>query len=259
MLHVTKNGGARPVLINAVIALRYAPEWQGVLAMNNLASALELSKRPPWQSPDQPFAPRQFTDNDSIHVTTWLHKQHIYVSVPVTDSAVREVALDNTYHPVHAYLDSLVWDGQKRLDTWLIDHLGAEDTALNRAFGARFLISAVARVRKPGCQVDTVPILEGDQGLGKSMALRTLARPWFTDHVPDLQSKDAQLQIQGVWVVEFAEYGQLGRADANRAKLFISIQDDRLRRPVRHGGWRVRPPVRVRSDLEPPGARLPAR
>jgi putative DNA primase/helicase len=76
-----------------------------------------------------------------------------------------------------------------------------------------------------------VPIFEGRQGLLKSAALKALADPWFTDHMPDLHSKDAQLQIRGKWLVEFAEYGQLGRADANRAKIFISIQEDRFRRP----------------------------
>ncbi len=87
-------------------------------------------------------------------------------------------------------------------------------------------------MRSPGCKVDTVPILEGRQGLLKSTVLRTLASDaWFTDHMPDLHSKDAQLQIIGTWIVEFAELGQFGRADANRAKIFISTQEDRFRRP----------------------------
>jgi putative DNA primase/helicase len=109
------------------------------------------------------------------------------------------------------------------------DHLGAKDTPLNRAYGARFLISA--RVRSPGCKVDTVPIFEGRQGLPKSTALRTLAGPWFTDQMPDLHNKDAQMQLVGVWIVEFAELGQFNRADANRAKFFMSIRYDRFRRP----------------------------
>jgi putative DNA primase/helicase len=113
----------------------------------------------------------------------------------------------------------------------MIRHLGVEDTPLYRAIGTRFLISLVARVREPGCKVDTVPILEGVQGLLKSTILEALVEPWFTDHMPDLAGKDAQMQLRGVWLVEFAEYGQLGRADANRAKNFVTIRSDRLRRP----------------------------
>ncbi len=39
------------------------------------------------------------------------------------------------------------------------------------------------------------------------------------------------MQLAGMWLVEFAEYGNLGRADSNRAKNFITIQVDRLRKP----------------------------
>jgi putative DNA primase/helicase len=111
------------------------------------------------------------------------------------------------------------------------EHLGIEDTPLHRAYSARFLISMIARVREPGCKVDTVPIFEGPQGLQRSSLLQALAEPWFTDHVPNLDTKDAQLQLHGVWLVEFAEYGNLGKADASRAKNFITTQVDRLRKP----------------------------
>jgi predicted P-loop ATPase len=230
-LLLTKNGTIKAALVNADIALRYAPEWDGVLGFNQFTNTLHIMKRPPWLAADTEFTPHQLTDVDVIATAVWLQTKQIGVSEAVTASALRKAAEENSCHPVREYLDGLTWDQQPRLDTWLIDHLGAEDTPLNRAYGARFLISAVARVRQPGCKVDTVPILEGRQGLLKSTALRMLASPWFTDHMPDLQSKDAQLQIIGVWFVEFAELGQFGRTDANRAKIFISAQEDRFRQP----------------------------
>jgi predicted P-loop ATPase len=142
-----------------------------------------------------------------------------------------DVAKDLTLGAVIAMLDGITWDRVARTDTWLIRHLGVKDTPLHRAYGTRFLISMIARVRVPGCKVDTAPIFEGPQGQQKSMLLRALGGPWFTDHMPDLASKDAQLQLIGIWLVEFAEYGQLGAADTNRAKNFLTIQVDRLRRP----------------------------
>jgi predicted P-loop ATPase len=35
----------------------------------------------------------------------------------------------------------LTWDGVSRLDTWLIDFLGAEDTKLNRGIGKLTLVA----------------------------------------------------------------------------------------------------------------------
>ena len=60
-------------------------------------------------------------------------------------------------------------------------YLGAEDTEYSRAVGSRWLVSAVARVLRPGAKADCCLILEGAQGIRKSTALRTLASDYFTD------------------------------------------------------------------------------
>ena len=229
MLHVTEKRVYKAVAANAIIALRYAPEWDGVLGFNKFSGALIFRRPPPYAPPDPDFAPRPIEDVDVIDTMHWLQSQKIFVSKQLTSDAMRATA--TTFHPVREYLDSLTWDKKPRIDTWIIDHLGVENTALHRAYSAQFLISAVARIRQPGCKVDTAPVLEGPQNLGKSSTLRTMFDPWFIDHMPDLQSKDAQLQVEGMWGVEFAELGQFGKADANRAKIFMSIQVDRFRRP----------------------------
>jgi hypothetical protein len=231
MLQLNKNGGIKPMFVNASLAFRHAPEWQNVYARNLFDVATDVRQRPPCCR-QADFTPHQLTDIDVFAAIEWLQVQGIGVSKTVTEDAIHATAAEHPYHPVRDYLDDLIWDRTPRIDTWLIDHLGATDAPLHRAYGARFLISAIARVRQPGCKVDTVPILEGRQGLLKSAVLRTLASDvWFTDHMPDLHSKDAQLQLQGCWFIEFAEYGQFSRADANHAKVFISTQADRFRAP----------------------------
>jgi len=130
---------------------------------------------------------------------------------------------------VREYLLGLHWDGVPRIDRWLIDHLGAENNALNKAFGAKWLIGCVARVMRPGCKLDTALILEGRQGLMKSTALSTLGSPWVTDHMPDLGSKDAMEHLQGVWIIELAELSSLSRVEAGRIKAFLSTPSDRFR------------------------------
>jgi hypothetical protein len=214
---------------NASIPLLYAPEWGGVLAHNVFSGQDELLK--PIPGIDEPdFAPRTLHDVDLIHVREWLESEGIRVFKEVVVDAMKRTAWASQYHPVCDYLNSLKWDGEPRLDTWLIRHLGVEDTELHRAFGARWLIGAVARVRKPGVQMDNGLILEGRQGLGKSSVIRTFAGPWYNDRMPDLRHKDAQIQLQNVWMQEFAE-NALGGVDSNTKKAFWSTCDDAFRPP----------------------------
>jgi predicted P-loop ATPase len=117
------------------------------------------------------------------------------------------------------------------LDRWASCYLGAEDTPYERAVTTRWLISAVARIFEPGCKADCVLIFEGRQGLGKSTALRILGGEWFADEIAVLGTKDAAMQVAGVWIVELAELDSLTRAAADRVKAFVSRATDRFRPP----------------------------
>jgi len=106
-----------------------------------------------------------------------------------------------------------------------------EDNAYARAVGARWLISAVARIYQPGAKADCCLILEGPQGIRKSTALRTLAGEYFTDELADLNSKDAALQTRGVWIIELSELDTLARSEIAVIKAFMSRTSDRFRPP----------------------------
>jgi predicted P-loop ATPase len=93
------------------------------------------------------------------------------------------------------------------------------------------MISAVARVFAPGSKADCCLILEGEQGIKKSTALRALSQPWFTDELAELGSKDASLQMQGVWIIEIAELETMSRTEVGRVKKFMSQRTDRFRAP----------------------------
>ncbi|MBB3592640.1 hypothetical protein FHX08_002984 [Rhizobium sp. BK529] len=136
------------------------------------------------------------------------------------------------YHPVHDYLAGLQWDGKPRIDTWLVDYFGAEDTALNRAFGRKILCAAVRRVRDPGCKFDHMLVVEGPQGIGKSSAILALCHDsdWFTDQLEI--GADAKVTIEktaGRWILEMPELDGLSRRDTNRVKSFVPTQEDSAR------------------------------
>jgi predicted P-loop ATPase len=139
---------------------------------------------------------------------------------------------------VRDYLNNLPkWDGERRIESWLIEYCGVESSDCNpnhyaMAVGAKFLISAVKRVMEPAAKCDSVLVLEGQQGIGKSTVARILAGDeWFSDQLADMGSKDASMQLRGVWIVELSELDVLNRAELARAKAFLSQQTERFRLP----------------------------
>jgi predicted P-loop ATPase len=138
----------------------------------------------------------------------------------------------NQFDPLTDYLQGLKWDGSRRINAWLVDYMGAPDTPYIHTVGRKSLIGAVARALNPGCKNDQMPVLEGDQGTGKSTALRYLfGDRFFIDHLPDFHSKDSFQQLQGAWCVEVAELSALSKADVKDVKQFLSRTVDKFRPP----------------------------
>jgi len=148
-----------------------------------------------------------------------------------------EVCLDEArqsgYNPPRDWLEQIqpTWDGKPRLDKWLTDYLGADDTPLNRAFGRKHLIAAVRRIRTPGAKHDAILVLEGAQGIGKSSAIRALAGDdWFSDALTiGADAKQVIEDTRGSWLVEMPELSGLRKADVEPVKAMVSRQVDRAR------------------------------
>lgn len=236
-LILNDKGAPRALLANALLALREAPEWQGVLARDAFNLSTIATAPPPFEQGRNDFSEREWTGRDDTLTAAWLQEQGIAVSPDTAGQAVETVASEHSFHPVRDYLNGLSWDGEFRIGQWLESYLGAHvgDDGERReyvsAVGERFLISAVARIMQPGCKADHALILEGPQGARKSTALQTLAEPWFTDEIADLGSKDAALQMQGAWLIELSELDSLSRAEVSRVKSFITRTTDRFRPP----------------------------
>lgn len=173
---------------------------------------------------------RPVRDDDETSINVEIARMYgIKAPSSLVGEAIRHVGNQHPFHPVVAYLDALAWDGTPRIDTWLVDRCAAEDTPLVREIGRCFLLSAVARVKQPGCKVDSVLILVGAQGIGKSRAFATLAGEWFSDSFVDFSSKDAYQQLPGVWIYELAELDGLRRSESSAIKAYISAQVDHYR------------------------------
>lgn len=184
--------------------------------------------------------PREFSEHDLLQMTTWVNDEKCKAQTSLVEKAVKQIAHFNVRDHLEEYLEGLEWDKKPRIDTWLTAYLGAEDDYVHRAVGAAWLISAVARglvhkITDPTVfrQADYMLILEGEQGIGKSTALRILAGEWFSDQMPDLHDKDASIQLEGVWIQEIAELDAMLRArrEATAVKAFLTRTADRYRSP----------------------------
>ena len=228
LLILGKKGRPLAVLANAIIALTHTPEWRKLLAYNEFTFETTTRRETPWGKP----AGSPWTDIDDTRTAVWLQHSEILCNTKVVAEAVHAVARDNPFNPLRDQIKALKWDNTPRLDTWLIVYLGAADAPYVRAVGARWMISLMARLWRPGCKADHVLMLEGPQGQKKSSALALLVgQQYFADRVSDVGSKDAMMEMAGKWVIEMSELPNLRGAVLDRFKAFLSSQVDRFRNP----------------------------
>jgi len=216
---------------NVITALSNDEAFAGALVYDEFRQEVCVARSLPWDERPESL-PRAWSDADDVRCAEWLQRREINVAPAIVARAVGAVARDIRVHPVRDYLNALRWDGQPRLELWTNIYLGAADTPLNRAFGARWMISAVARIMQPGAKADHMLILEGPQGAKKSSALKVLAsEEWFTDELAEIGSKDAAQQMRGIWINEMAELDAMGRTEVSRIKAFLTRTTDRYRPP----------------------------
>lgn len=220
----TEKGGLAQTIENVVIILTHDPKLAGRLALNEMEHNIVTLQALPWRK-----TPGQWVDADDAALRYYLEKEYGLSGKDRIFDAVNVVASEHAFHPVHEYLDSCIWDGVPRVDTLLIDYLGAEDTAYTRAVTRKALVAAVARIYRPGCKFDYMLTLRGRQGIGKSALIAKLGGRWFSDTFTTMQGKDAYEQVMGVWIMEIGELAGMRKAEAETIKLYISKQVDRFR------------------------------
>lgn len=229
-LLVSEKGTPRANLANAITALKEAPEWKDVLWRDDFAETTVARKALPIRAPIG-----RWSNLHDILTADWLQRQGIDVSIQIAGQAAEAVAYEHRFHPPRNYLKSLEWDGRQRLHRWLEDYLGVRpDPKAGSYFesvGAKWLISAVARIFQPGCKADCALVLEGIQGTKKSSALRVLGGEWFTDQLEQMGSKDSSMQTHGIWIIEIGELGSMNKAEVEIIKAFMSRQTERYRPP----------------------------
>ncbi len=229
LLDVNSNGINKKTVDNILIILENDPLLKNKIVYEEFSNRVYAVGALLWESdPKQ----RVWTDNDDAGLRHYLEKVYGITGEKKIFDACSLSCHKHSFNAVKNYLEALpAWDGVPRLDTLFCDYLGAEDNGYVRAAARKSLTAAVARVMLPGVKYDTMPILAGRQGLGKSTLLRLLGGQWFSDSLAVFEGKEACEMIQGVWINEVGELNGLNRAETNAVKQFLSKVEDIFREP----------------------------
>ena len=221
---------------NCKVYLRHDPVIGGLFRLDEFTGKTMVTRHPFWEADHgEVWTMRPIMDEDATHVAAYLERHGMNMKPGEVHTCIKAEAALMSFHPLREYLDALVWDGTPRLDKWLTYYLGVNALEVATVFGPRWWIGMVARIYRPGCKFDTMLVLEGPQGIGKSQALARIGtlngKSYYTDELHDLNSKDAAMQLQGRVLVEIAELNALERAEINAIKSWLTRTTDIYRPP----------------------------
>ncbi len=183
---------------------------------------------------------REWRDEDDTKIAVDLQDRFGIVGLGhhVVQKAVRYVAVQRTRHVVRDWLQSLTWDGTERLAYAFHEYWGAADDDYTRAASRNFFLGMAARILKPGCKLDTMPVFEGPQGLKKTTALEVLGGEWYSTTHEKAGSKDFLQGLRGRWLIEIAELHGFSKVDIRAVKNTLSTRNDDYRKSFGHNTQR---------------------
>ena len=210
-------------LRNLTLILENDPKLKDIV-FNQHLDGMEIKGSVPWKHPS-----KFWRDADDAQLISYVDENYGTFSQRNFDIAVAKVTDDRSYHPIREFLQALPeWDKVERVDTLLIDYLGAADNKYVRAVTRKTLCAAACRVLNPGCKFDTMLVLNGSQGIGKSTLIAKLGGEWFSDSLSlnDTKDKTAAEKLQGYWILEIGELAGLRKAEVETLRSFLSRQND---------------------------------
>ncbi|CUL88520.1 Virulence-associated protein E [Listeria monocytogenes] len=225
-LELDKQGKIKDTLDNIVLIIRNDSELESI-AFNKHRDGIDARDGLPWEQ-----MKGGWNDSDNAALKVYLSNKYGIYSPTKTKDAILAVAAERSYHPIKEYLDHLPeWDGIDRVETLLIDYFNATDNSYTRAVTRKMMVAAVARIVHPGTKFDSVLILNGPQGIGKSTFFAKLAGDWFSDSLTltDMKDKAGPEKLQGYWILELGELAGMRKTDVEVVKSFISRSDDKYR------------------------------
>lgn len=232
-LSISQSSGLLEKTINnALLILQNDEAFKNKLVYDRFSNRFLIKEKMPWGR-DGELYPKLWNDSDDAELRGYFEKAYKgFKSVSAINDALSILKNRNSINVAKNYFEGLMWDGKNRLDTLLIDYLGAEDNEYVRQITRKSLTAVVARaITERAIKFDNMVILTGKQGIGKSTLLSKLAGDWFTDNIVDFNSKDTLLLLQNCIIAEVPELQGFNKADSNRLKQFLGQKTDKYRAP----------------------------
>lgn len=228
----TNTGTIEKTINNALLILENAEEFRDKMIYDRFSNRFLIQAPLPWSRKDESF-PKLWSDNDDAELRGHFEKYYQgFKGVAVINDALTILKNRKSTNVAKDYFESLVWDGVPRLDTLIIDYLGAENREYTKEVTRKALTAVVTRaITEKPIKFDNMVILTGKQGIGKSTLLSKLAGEWFTDNIIDFNSKDTLLLLQNCIIAEVPELQGFNKADSNRLKQFLGQKTDKYRAP----------------------------
>jgi hypothetical protein len=213
------RGRIEPVLPNVVDALSSASFSGFWLRHDRALGAVTVTNRAGQT--------REINDVDLINLRLAFERRG-FGSIPreMMRDARDAVAALSEYDSLIEWATSLVTDGVPRIERFLIDYLGCADTPYHRAVGLYWWTAMAGRLLQPGIQADMVPVILGEQGIGKTQLLKAIVpqpRSYVELNLAWDDEKLARL-MRGTVLGELAELRGLSGRDAESIKAWITRQ-----------------------------------
>ena len=227
-LRFNNMGKLENSIYNGYLFLENYPTLEKSLKYNLFTHQIEKAKGLPWMSTN---ISTEWAETDATLLRAYFDENSMLrIDKGSLQASVLQSATQRSFHPVKDYIERETWDGVERVSSVFIDYLGVEDSVYTREVTKKWFTGAVARIYRPGVKFEMVPILSGEQGLGKSTLIQKLAPSFFSDSLRGLgESKDDLQFLIGSWLLEISELSAMKRTEVEKTKQFISTTSDRFR------------------------------
>lgn len=226
-LDTNEGGMPHATLANASQILQMHPDFKGRIWLDSFRGMIYHTLRGPAAL---------WTDADSRRITARIQQQLRLpkFGLDVMQQGIQHAAECDARNSLTEWLDGLIWDEEPRLETWLMDTLGVEQTPYTMAIARNWPIAMVARAYVPGCKVDNMLVLEGVTGISKTSFLEVLGDPWYKSLSTAFGDKDFLQAIQGAWLVELADMISFSKREHTQILATLTIRQDSYRPSYGH-------------------------
>ena len=227
LLELDKKGNVKSTMSNMAIIIRNDVNFKNIV-YNQFKCSIDVVGKLPWKQ-----IKSGWSDADMACAKLYFERVYkIWSPLKFKDALLAVTSSERVYHPIKEYFKTLKWDKVSRLDTLLVDYLGAKDNIFVREVTRKTFCAAVTRIFEPGKKFDSILVLCGPQGIGKSTLFSKLGKEWYSDSLSlcDMTDKTAAEKLQGYWLLELGELAGIKKVDVEVIKSFISRTDDKFRK-----------------------------